>query len=1092
MKHFCRTALLLILMSVAAHAVPVTLRVVDENNRPVANAEVNYLDYANWQNDAAPSRAVEAARVATDGTLALDLQGAATRYDENGFGTRIAPEPALGAARVSAPGYGTRGALLIVGENRVKLGAATQMSGVVQDETGAALAGARVELVKIEKAANSYDDIRTRTGFALDIVTTGADGRWKFDGLAHGLAALLVSASGKVTADLEVKLDATTVVAPPLRLQNAGMVKGRILDANGRAVPDVGVASDAQVDDGVKTDGEGRFVLSGVPPGENYLIFWSDDGTWLGVDGEVKVTVAAGQTVDVGEVRAGNGVTVSGRLKLEAGEPLTNFVFLVGQTLFRTDATGHFDGRVEKHSYFANFPIGYAMVTRSPYLDPKLKTVDVGDIVVGRATSLPLDIRDENGRPMPQASITFVEKSINGSTYFDGQNVSSTPLLAGDYEVKGFALWEVVGPKTVKVAPPNADEKIEPLRIVVRPLKPTRVSGRVVDERGQGIAGARVSVLLERYGGLRDATSGDDGRWQIEFPTQGAPFSIRTVELKGYKLLRGGEWTPQDNAEFDDWRAADIVMALADAPLTGRVVDETGAPVAGARVSWNGAGAADYLTTPDNGEFATPDVPVRPQTVRASDGPCYAEATATPGTPVKLKLAPVVALPAGTLEQVVAKSRPADANRVWIYTDVLGASRVFEMIAPFAENGDPNAIGELDTYLRVLAARARTGDALKAAAIEGVSRLRQFSVAALSGTGAARIALLAARSDDGELRAWANLWYDAQKLQLSSERRDKETVNATLRVAATGAALGRAEAVDILSVGLFLIDRMPARQQTDYFSWGGLLWNGDMNWFDEASADWSPSQRALAIRGALEETRDVSQARALSRRLQTLAAQNDATENAQKFDLGEFEFARAVAPLDADAAFEVLQKQGAARSSRAVFLVAQSAIETGQIEAARRVLRLEADNGQLAVSRACSLALLARSIDAELAEQLLQLAREKLAEQTEAPDYVHDLAAYAFALHDFDAGTGRLLLENQWALSRAQPQSGIDDVPPIRAQQSLAWAMSIYDASRALQWFDSISQRQPLTPRAAHLRLGIVAMSLIAPEKHARALETLG
>ena len=1034
----CRVLPLLILLLWArsAWAVPVVLRVTDADNKPIAGAAVSYLDYANWRAGAIQSPTE--ARTAEDGSVSLDLAGATTQTDADGFESRDAPNDALGAARVRAPNYGLKNVLLVIGENSVRLSAATQLSGVIQDEKGAAVAGARVELVKVEKDANNYDDLAASAGFSPVVATTARDGKWEFEGVSRGYAALLVSAPGYVAAELDVWINGANVAAPPLKLERAGTVKGRILDADGGVVPDVSVGFSGHMDEGVKSDGAGHFVLSGVPVGESQLSFWSSRSDWLGVDGEINVTVPAPDAVaDVGDVREGTGVLVSGAMRDLDGAPLANFPFKVGGANFRTDAAGRFAGHVEKQSYFSGLPADWVMVTRSPYIDSDAKAVDAGEITIGRGARLPLDVRDENGRAAPCADLFFSSKIRGGNAVFDGKSVRSTPLLPGDYEVKGRALWQVIEPKTVHVAMPQAGEHAAPLQIVVRKLTPTRVSGRVVNERGEPLEGARIDVLLSDFGS-RDVVSRADGTWQFEFDAHGEVFPLRDIKLEGYKLLRGGEWTHQNDAEFDDWKAADIVLSRLDATLRGRVLDAKGAPAVDARVSWAGAPDAQAVAPDAGGNFEIAGLPDAPLPIRASDGPSFLEVTATLGEPLTLPLPATAPLSPAELEALWEKTSAGEVPRLWSYFEVLGARRVFEATKRFDFGRSPLEVGGLYNYLDILAQRAQTPLARADAAREGVALLARFPIEKIGGLGAARIALWAALSDDdAELREWAGLWYDAQKRHLSLDHTYAYAVDETLRVAAIGAALGRADASDYQAMGLLLIERLQdANRKYYYANWGALLWQGGPDWFDEGINSWSPAEQMSAVVGALDQVRDVEQARTLLARLQNLAARPEvmASEAEElkrapsfqstrqtRLQEGAYNFVMSVAPLDASAALSVLEGGDNARNSDLIFAVARAAIASGQNEIARRALRLGLQNEYAEPRTASALALLAREFDADLAAELLEFARGRALAENSA-DKRRDVADYAFALREFDAGRGRLLLEEQWALQHADPR----------------------------------------------------------------------
>ncbi len=121
----------------------------------------------------------------------------------------------------------------------------------------------------------------------------------------------------------------------------------------------------------------------------------------------------------------------------------------------------------------------------------------------------------------------------------------------------------------------------------------TRIGGRVVDERGEPIAGAVVHVWAEPVEGYVSepgvpralcngeiVTTGEDGRWTCDrLPEQRAKLWVGLThrEFVGDTHLRG--------IEEDDARAGTATVTMVRGrPFSGRVVDADGRPVAGARV----------------------------------------------------------------------------------------------------------------------------------------------------------------------------------------------------------------------------------------------------------------------------------------------------------------------------------------------------------------------------------------------------------------------------------------------------------------------------------------------------------------------------
>ena len=157
------------------------------------------------------------------------------------------------------------------------------------------------------------------------------------------------------------------------------------------------------------------------------------------------------------------------------------------------------------------------------------------------------------------------------------------------------------------------------------PARAGSVSGRVLDASGHPVVGAKVlclayrdedQLLLDRTTGkdpvpLGQAATDSSGRFRVALEKPGQSAAIRIVPAGLPSARFAG---PFDASEDTD--LADVQIPPA-APLTGRVLDEGGKPVAGARVFVIGSEAllendarllAETRTAAD-GSFSAPDAP---------------------------------------------------------------------------------------------------------------------------------------------------------------------------------------------------------------------------------------------------------------------------------------------------------------------------------------------------------------------------------------------------------------------------------------------------------------------------------------------------
>jgi len=116
-----------------------------------------------------------------------------------------------------------------------------------------------------------------------------------------------------------------------------------------------------------------------------------------------------------------------------------------------------------------------------------------------------------------------------------------------------------------------------PLTREARPASGIPVSGRVLGPDGKPVAGAKFAVIDDEDGAaLAGPKSGQDGRLAFALPYPPTVRNPRQVVASAPGL--GLDWLsePRDDAVF---------RLVADAPITGRVIDLQGKPVAGATVA---------------------------------------------------------------------------------------------------------------------------------------------------------------------------------------------------------------------------------------------------------------------------------------------------------------------------------------------------------------------------------------------------------------------------------------------------------------------------------------------------------------------------
>jgi uncharacterized Zn-binding protein involved in type VI secretion len=175
---------------------------------------------------------------------------------------------------------------------------------------------------------------------------------------------------------------------------------------------------------------------------------------------------------------------------------------------------------------------------------PGLSTTDGFALTLTGTEKLKAKLQDADGKAVPDARLR-IERAF-------GEPVEVTTDAGGAFEVEGLLGEEYVDATLVALS--------------------VKVTGKVVDEAGAAVAGARVRLHRED-GGHIDATTDADGKYEAAgFMPGEAPEGITLLSLR-------------DRA-------------------SGKLVDEAGAPVAGVKVRVQGdSGASILATTNADGKY---------------------------------------------------------------------------------------------------------------------------------------------------------------------------------------------------------------------------------------------------------------------------------------------------------------------------------------------------------------------------------------------------------------------------------------------------------------------------------------------------------
>ena len=217
---------------------------------------------------------------------------------------------------------------------------------------------------------------------------------------------------------------------------------------------------------------------------------------------------------------------------------------------------------------------------------------ELGDLLVVAAASVAGVVQDERGAPLAGVAVAAELGPMGmGSTSRmesreDGSFVVGK-LRPGEWTLRATSSQFLPRAQTQRVA---AGERVE--GVVITLAAGAAVEGRVVDERGVGVAGAKVTserketigeMEIVRFSDEEAVTTDDDGRFRL------AGLTGERVTLKAYG---GGHSTAVQRVETG---AVGVVLQVERlGAVAGVLVTSSGAPIAGSRVrasTANGSGA---------------------------------------------------------------------------------------------------------------------------------------------------------------------------------------------------------------------------------------------------------------------------------------------------------------------------------------------------------------------------------------------------------------------------------------------------------------------------------------------------------------------
>ncbi|MEP6861581.1 MAG: sigma-70 family RNA polymerase sigma factor [Deltaproteobacteria bacterium] len=493
--------------NVDVHTAHIAVTVLDEIG-PVANAVVRC---------APVDGGVVVGKTAGDGTVSIELAAGEWSIAASAEGH----EPAATTLRVETA-HDDRARIVLASGGRT-------VTGVVTDATGGVVAGARIDAAKL--------DLHTKAGRAVAVAFTDAAGHYK---LAVAGGAVLVAASHPEYAAQERYIDlGASGASANFALVPGGVIEGVVRDTQTKQ-PVAGALVEARHDaagseladsndNGVKTDGAGKFRFAGLRPGAYDLAARAGNrssrtpvGVGLGVaEQQTSVVVLIAPAAALrGKVIAGDGAPAANVTVRASG---------TGDAETTSDGAGAFVFEGLAPGRWALTGTSDRFIADGRAIVPLAKT-DVDGAVVRVRRGLEIA-----GHVEPRELCDVDIEQVGATDPFPHHD-SMTTTLDGSFHFAPFAADKA----TISARCPNGDEGTDELVVadgsdnVIRVAPGGSIEGRVVDSAGQPVEGVMIRASVDG-----DVTTLENGVVSSGFKTvssQGGAFQLHGLGAGSYRL----------------------------------------------------------------------------------------------------------------------------------------------------------------------------------------------------------------------------------------------------------------------------------------------------------------------------------------------------------------------------------------------------------------------------------------------------------------------------------------------------------------------------------------------------------------------------
>ena len=495
------------------------------------------------------------------------------------------------------------------------------------------------------------------------IVEAEKDGSYIVDFLGTGNYALTAMADGHASAirsgvppgseGIDFTLEKEAVLSGHVVAEGASSpVEGARISLDGAKVPVTAVSDKA-----------GAFTLRKIAPGSYRLLV--DHPEYAPHRDEEPFDAAAGDELPRRTVRLGSGIVLRGKVTdAEAGEPVVGATVRLtpagqgggsGRKRAAADDQGAFEARALAQGAYE------VMASARGYLPSARTTVNVGpegaeavEIVLEKASSISGIVLGPGGQPLRGAQVRPNLGQTNNFSW--GDNRIFDPLQRavaetdeeGRFTIEGLHAFPLY---VLRATHPDHASAMSPAiavgpRTSVEGVEITlgragELRGRVADEKGNPLRGASVSVFLSQGGpslmydteGNPNADTGADGKFEIR-RLAGGSYTVRATSKDREAAVR------QDVEVVPGKPGEELEITLGPGvSLSGKVSDESGAPIAGARLQHWGMGNIQATSGPD-GLFEMKGLTAGPMDIHVSKSG-YGQAqlqTTAPGKDVEIRM----------------------------------------------------------------------------------------------------------------------------------------------------------------------------------------------------------------------------------------------------------------------------------------------------------------------------------------------------------------------------------------------------------------------------------------------------------------------